>query len=478
MNKKLYLLVVSLLFWLAVANGEVTQTSTSNMKADGYKGIWFTLNQFSEYGDKYSGGLGTYTSSHSPLAIYVPEADTTFFCYGGTRGASERHLLIMVGSYNHATGKVARPTIVYDLQGVDDPHDNPSLAIDETGHLWVFVSGRNVSRPGRIFRATEPYSIEQFEAVNVSTFTYPQPHWIEGQGFLHLFTKYTGVRELYWSVSENGVDWASDQKLAGIGGHYQVSARQGDRVITAFNRHPGGNPDKRTDLYFLQTSDQGASWQTAAGRTIDPPLSEILNPALVKDYASDGRLVYIHDITFDRSGHPLILYTTSSHHQPGPQGGPRLWEIAHWNGSEWIFRVVADSTHNYDVGFLKVEPDGVWRVYGPTEAGPQMWGTGGEVALWESDDAGASWTQARKLTRNSPRNHSYVRHPVNAHPEFYAFWADGHADTPSRSYLYFANREGDVVRRLPYTMDSETAEPEVVAYIEDTSPASRHLPSE
>ena len=27
-------------------------------KDDGYRGIWFTLGQFSEYGDKYSGGLG------------------------------------------------------------------------------------------------------------------------------------------------------------------------------------------------------------------------------------------------------------------------------------------------------------------------------------------------------------------------------------------------------------------------------------
>ncbi len=461
------LFLVSLLWWPVVANAEVNKASSSNMKADGYKGIWFTLNQFSEYGDKYSGGLGTYTSSHSPLAMYVPEADTTFFCYGGTRGESERHLLIMVGSYNHATGTVARPTIVYDLQGVDDPHDNPSLAIDEAGHLWVFVSGRNVSRPGRIFRAAAPYSIEQFDPVDVRTFTYPQLHWIEGAGFLHLFTKYTGVRELYWSVSEDGEVWTPDQKLAGIDGHYQVSASRGHRVMTAFNRHPEGNPDRRTDLYFLQTSDQGASWQTAAGVSIDPPLSEIDNPARVRDYASEGRLVYIHDITFDENGNPLILYTTSRHHQPGPQGDPRLWEIAHWDGSDWAFRLVTESTHNYDVGFVTVENDGIWRVYGPTEAGPQKWGTGGEIALWESSDAGETWSKVRAITQNSPRNHGYVRHPWNAHPDFFAFWADGHTDTLSRSYLYFSNRAGDRVMRLPYAMDSDSAVPTVVKPISE-----------
>ena len=36
--------------------------SSQNPKTEGYKGIWFTLGQFSEYGDKYSGGLGTYTA--------------------------------------------------------------------------------------------------------------------------------------------------------------------------------------------------------------------------------------------------------------------------------------------------------------------------------------------------------------------------------------------------------------------------------
>src|SRR5690606_38996912 len=34
---------------------------------DGYRGIWFTLGFKFEYGDKYSGGLGTYTANHQPM---------------------------------------------------------------------------------------------------------------------------------------------------------------------------------------------------------------------------------------------------------------------------------------------------------------------------------------------------------------------------------------------------------------------------
>ena len=63
---------------------------------NGYKGIWFTLGQFYEYGDKYSGGLGTYTAKHRPLALYDAAVDQTFFVYGGTTKPKAKHLLCSV----------------------------------------------------------------------------------------------------------------------------------------------------------------------------------------------------------------------------------------------------------------------------------------------------------------------------------------------------------------------------------------------
>ena len=113
-----------------------------NPTANGYKGIWFTLGQYSEYGDKYSGGLGTYTANHIPIAIYAPEVKKTFFTYGGTTAKDERHLLIMVSYFDHQTKMVPKPVVVYDKEGVNDPHDNAAISIDGQGFIWVFVSGR------------------------------------------------------------------------------------------------------------------------------------------------------------------------------------------------------------------------------------------------------------------------------------------------------------------------------------------------
>jgi hypothetical protein len=50
---------------------------------------------------------------------------------------------------------------------------------------------------------------------------------------------------------------------------------------------------------------------------------------------------------------------------------------------------------------------------------------------------------------------------LNAHPDFYAFWADGNGREPSESYLYFTNQKGDHVWRLPGKMEADSAKPEV-----------------
>lgn len=436
-------------------------------KVDGYKAIWYSLNQFSKYGDKYSGGLGTYTANHVPMAIYAPEVEKTFFIYGGAKDG-QRYLLDMVSYYDHKRQVVPRPVVVHDKRGVDDPHDNPSLCIDGQGYLWVFVSGRATARKGYIYRSTEPYSIDAFELIEEREMTYCQPRWIEGQGFLHLFSKYEKIsqnmahRNTYWTTSPDGRTWSEDRTMATIGGSYQTSHHRGNKVFTAFNMHPGGNVDGRTNLYFLQTDDGGETWLTVSGDPVNLPLLEADNPALVRDYQKEKRLVYIHDLDLDRHGRPVILYVTSRDCKPGKYGDPRWWTVAHATADGWEYSEVTSANHNYSTGALYVEDDGTWRIIGPTEPGPQPVGSGGEVAVWTSRDEGKTWQKECDVTTGSPRNHNYVRRSVNAHPDFYAFWADGNPDEFSPSYLYFANREGTKVWRLPYDMEGEFAPPEPV----------------
>jgi hypothetical protein len=454
-NKK----IVSLVILLFIS--QLSNLHCQNLRADGYKGIWFTLGQFSEYGDKYSGGLGTYTANHIPIAIYSPVADKTFFVYGGTTEAAERHLLIMISWYDHKTGMVPKPVIVYDKEGVNDPHDNAALSIDKSGYLWVFISGRGRTRPGIIFRSRTPYDIDSFDRIVTSEMTYPQPHWSDEIGFINLFTKYTKGRELYWSTSADGKNWTPDQKLAGMGGHYQVSNMLGNKIVSAFNYHPGGDVDKRTNLYFVQTEDFGKTWTSVDGTILSTPLTDKKNQAIVKDFEAEHKLVYINDLNFDSSGNPVILAVISNDYKPGPAGDPREWTIIHWKNNKWNFYKVCESTHNYDMGSLYIESD-KWKIIGPTEPGPQRFGTGGEIAMWESIDEGVTWVKKRNLTSASKFNNSYVRRPLNANSRFYSFWADGDADKISESHLYFSNKRGDRVCELPYVMEADLVIPKCV----------------
>ena len=432
----------------------------NNETVNGYRGIWFTLGQFSEYGDKYSGGLGTYTADHMPLAIYAPKVNKTFFVYGGTTDVKEKYLLCMIGSFDHKKKTVSRPVVVYDKGGVNDPHDNPSLLIDDQGYIWVFVSGRNTTRMGYKYKSTKPYDISSFEQISEEVMTYPQPMFIKGKGYFHFFTKYTGVRELYFETSADGKNWTADVKIAGIkkplyakSGHYQVSNFTGNRIFTFFNWHPDGNVDKRTNIYYLQTHNFGKDFETAEGEKLQLPLEDINSPARVMDYEPHKKNVYLCDATSDEEGNPICLYVISDGHEPGPKNGIREWHVLFRRDQRWMDERVTDSDHNYDMGSLFVDGK-VWRVIAPTDPGPQVYGAGGEVVIWESIDNGLTWKRKKQLTTHSQRNHNYVRRVVNGKPPFMYFWADGNPNQFSPSYLYAGDGKGHVYQ-LPYDMEKD-----------------------
>jgi hypothetical protein len=438
--------------------------------AEGYRGIWYTLGHKFEYGDKYSGGLGTYTVSHQPMAVHAPAVNKTFFTYGGAPSAERRELMIMVGFYDHARGVVSRPVALFGDPSVDDPHDNASLRIDRAGHVWVFKSGRGQKRRGIIFRSTRPYDITEFERVASQEFTYPEV-WAgeSGDGFFLFFTKYfPGMgygpeRRLFWKTSPDGRTWSDDHALAAFGGHYQTSGRWEHKGTvkygTFFNYHPESHVDRRTNVYFAQTTDAGRTWTAADGTPLTLPLTHRDNSALVVDLQAEGKFMYGCDLNFDARGNPIVLCIVSRAGEPGPKGDPREWTVLHWTGEKWERHVVAISDHNYDMGSLYVEADG-WRIIGPTGTAPQKWGTGGEMETWTSRDQGRTWTKERALTAGSEFNHSYARRPLDAHPDFAAFWADGNPNTLSPSRLYFSNADGTRVWRLPYLMREDFEAPE------------------
>ena len=432
---------------------------TLNQKANGYRGIWYS-NQPSgdEYAFKYSGGLGTYCAKHRPFAIYSKKANKTFFCYGGAKPGNNRALLHMVSYFDHKTKTVPRPTILLDKK-TNDAHDNPVVSMDDQGYIWIFSTSHGRVRPSFIHRSVKPYDIEEFtqiratrfnenrDPVVIDNFSYMQIWNRPGKGFAAFFTRYQfpAARTICFMNSKNGERWSVWKKIAAIEqGHYQVSGVGKSKLATMFNYHPADKGlNWRTNLYYVETKDGGRTWESVEGKELKVPLRKPDNPALVRNYQKDGLNVYLKDIKFDELDRPLLLFVTSKGYQAGPKNDPRTWTLAKWSGTAWSFHKIAISDNNYDMGELIVDSD-EWKVIAPTEKGPQPYNPGGEVAIWVSKDRGVTWKRDRILTKNSERNHTFVRNVLNAHPDFVSIWADGNPRKPSESRLYFCDSEGKV----------------------------------
>jgi len=457
-------LLSSVLFLVVLAANVVAAGQPFVLEQDdGYRGLWYANQKTGDaYVYKYSGGMATYPQQHLPIAVHAPAANKTFFVYGGSPSSDKRTCLHMVSYFDHSTGAVPRPRILLDKK-TDDAHDNPTLAIDRSGHLWVFSNSHGAGRPSFVHRSVEPYAIDRFELMATMNFSYGQP-WAMDDGSLALMhTRYVqGHREMYLATSRDGREWSDPKPLARIAqGHYQVSWSDGKRLATAFNYHPvNGGLNARTNLYYMQSFDGGQTWTNAGGEPLDLPLEGAQNAALVHDFEAKKKLVYLKQLQFDDAGRPLILYLTSSGYAPGPANDPRTWCIAEWSGKTWEHRDVTTSDHNYDYGSLYLE-GGLWRLIAPTSPGAQPFGTGGQMEMWTSRDHGAHWEKLKALTHDEKLNHSYARQPLAAHPQFYAFWANGDTHRPSESALFFTDRDGTSAWRLPGKMDSDAAKPEV-----------------
>ena len=346
--------------------------------------------------------MATYCAKHRPFAVYAPEVNKTFFCYGGTAQDSYQRLgdgrksydrdtvpgmlLHMVSYYDHKTGKVPKPTILLDKM-TSDAHDNPVISMDDQGYIWIFSTSHGLSRPSYIHRSSKPYDISAFDKIDpvfidgdqhkaFDNFSYFQIWHDPSAGFVAYFTKYQYpvARTLCFMTSADGINWSPIQRLAAFGqGHYQISTSYYGKSGSAFNYHPDNRPDGhnglnwRTNLYYIETDDFGKSWHTVEGESVELPLDKIDNKALIKDYEKEGLLVYLKDIRYDEQGRPIIVFITSSTYEPGPDNLV-TWRIARWTGSQWEIHAITQSDNNYDMGSLYLLRSKKWMLIAPSHS--------------------------------------------------------------------------------------------------------------
>ena len=221
--------------------------------------------------------------------------------------------------------------------------------------MFIF-SVHGTGRPSYISRSTRPYEIDQFRRIHDQLLLYAALLH-RRQGILFAQTIYL-ARANYFQTSPDGREWTEPRLLSLFGeGHYQISEPCGTKKFgSAFNYHPPGKGlNWRTNLYYMETCDFGQTWQNAAGTPLDIPLSDTDNPALVEEYESKGRNVYMKDVAFDADGHPVILCLTSGGWSRAGKRSPHR-QTARWTGSRGHSGTVVPTTT--DFGSLYIEKDG------------------------------------------------------------------------------------------------------------------------
>ncbi|MEM7809213.1 MAG: hypothetical protein AAF561_13980, partial [Planctomycetota bacterium] len=273
-----------------------TTAQTTAVPADGFTGIWYEnvggLDPNSPVPNKYGGGLATYPQQVGPIAIYRPEVNKTFFSFQHDPG--DGFIRHAVSYFDHTTRMVARPQIWLNNE-TDDAHDAAVIAMDGDGYLYQFSMTHGEVRRSWIRKSASPYAIDGFVGLlskddpddmavfgnpasepsfsGLPRFSYASAWYVPNaesdDKFLLTHTRYNNEqRDLYTSTSVDADQWMPRRSVAQIErGQYQTTwlKPDGKTLGTIFNVHPGGvdRPlDYRSDLYYMQTSDQATTWRT------------------------------------------------------------------------------------------------------------------------------------------------------------------------------------------------------------------------
>ncbi len=313
---------------------------------------------------------------------------------------------IQVASYDHDSGRQVIVTLKARLQ-VDD-HDNPSILVRPDGRLMVFWSThagptmwyRRSLRPEDI-TAWEPEHTFPTNTPGAEGYTYPNPMQLPAEGNrIYLFWR-GGNFNPSLSTSDDGDTWSAARTVIDNPGQrpYVKYASNGrDTIGMAFTEsHPR---NLQTSIYYaayragaLRRAD-GSVISTMANLPIAPTEGE-----KVYDHTTNGR-AWVHDVAFDQSGHPVIVYATF------PTDTDHRYRYARWDGTRWIDRELVRAGRSMSVdpaepnysGGITLDHEDPSIVYLSRQVNGLF-----EVQVWTTPNGGATWS-SRPLTSPSAGN--------------------------------------------------------------------------
>ncbi|GIP34598.1 BNR-4 repeat-containing protein [Paenibacillus sp. J2TS4] len=322
---------------------------------------------------------------------------------------------IMAGYYDHQSKSTDAVVIHPELQ--QDDHANPTLYIDESGHITIFYSAHNGKE---LFyrttkRAEDLYSFGEENLLAVNTegskgYTYPTPIYLTNEEQLYLFWRGGNFNPSFSTTRDvRSNNWSAAQTLIENSGHrpYTRFATNGTNTIhiACTDGHP--NAYQHNNIYYVQYK-QGAFYRadgTLIKQASELPL-KLEEMHIVYDARREERNTWIWDVAQDAHGAPVVVYavfvTQTDHRYYYSRWHKGGWETNEMTAAgPWFPQTRAGTveTEPYYSGGIVLDQRDPSQVYLSRKTGERF-----EIEHWHTTDGGRTW-QHRTLTQQSDKNH-------------------------------------------------------------------------
>jgi hypothetical protein len=338
-------------------------------------------------------GVGAWSWFADPRAVF--HAGLRQQTYVGWVGA---HGDIRVLSYDYATRRITTAVLQDGVQA--DDHANPALLVRSDGRLEVFYSAHNGSLMFyRVSTRPEDISswgpIEFMPASTPNGYTYPNPIRLSAEHRTYLFWRAgdgspTNSAQLFSTQADGATTWSPAQTL--IGGqdgraYVKYDSYHGDTIGIAFtNANPLEAQD--TNVYFAYY--EGGRFHRADGTPIGRLGSPISSSDADKVYDT-GIKGWVHDVAFDSTGHPVIVYAVF------PSKTDHVYMYARWDGRRWVSHQITHAGGSFDPdtkvpepyysGGMSLDHSNPSIVYLSRQVGSSF-----RVETWRTRNRGATWS--------------------------------------------------------------------------------------
>lgn len=358
---------------------------------------------------------------------------------------------VVVGSWEHATGKIVTQTLHPRFER--DDHNNPALLVLPDGHLAAFYSRH--ARGDMFLRVTaRPSDISDWQPERSLGFhdpkrgrqgtTYANPVILaDEENALYVFWRAADFKPTFAVSRDLGETWSAPRTLiarpgADGGNRPYVKLRSDGRGRIDFvftDGHPRNEP---TNSVYYVRYERGSFFKadgTRLGGLADLPL----DPARcdrVYDGVGDGR-AWIWDITTSPDGQPAIAF---SRH---PAEEDHRYAFARWDGKAWATSEICTAgkwfpqtpsgkkeREPHYSGGLALDHAAPFTVYTSRRIEGVF-----EIEKWQSADAGKNWS-GQPVTAGSDHDNVrpfVVRHAATGGPlllwlgsEHYVHYTDYH----------------------------------------------------